>query len=199
MNFERWATPDQRKIWEILLKSARESIRSAAPCPILARDVDGNAIAAARRNAEAAGVVADITFEVADVAGLGRRGAGEVVLLRQRQRLREVGLAAVVTRPMASASNPPIPARMWSVFMPQWRVPLTPWPGGAPSVYRAIQHSRKCSTAVPPFRTGCTTARSKHDCSCLSCNYIPETNFHFDAPPVVDRSSTKRWKSFTLR
>jgi len=73
MNFERWATPDQRKIWEILLKSARESIRSAAPCPILARDVDGNAIAAARRNAEAAGVVADITFEVADVAGLGRR------------------------------------------------------------------------------------------------------------------------------
>jgi 23S rRNA G2445 N2-methylase RlmL len=55
-SFERWITPEQRRIWETLLKSARESILATAPCPILARDVDKTAIAAARKNAEAAGV-----------------------------------------------------------------------------------------------------------------------------------------------
>jgi len=69
-SFERWATPDQRKIWESLQRSARESIRATAPCPILARDVDQTAIAAARKNAEAAGVAPDISFEVADIASL---------------------------------------------------------------------------------------------------------------------------------
>ncbi len=68
--FERWATSDQRKIWESLRKGAREKILAAAPCPIRARDIDKDAVAAARRNAEAAGVLSDITFEVADVAGL---------------------------------------------------------------------------------------------------------------------------------
>ncbi len=72
-SFERWSTPEQRKIWETLLKSARDGMRASAPCPILARDVDKTAIAAARQNAEAAGVVADITFEVADVRSLAHR------------------------------------------------------------------------------------------------------------------------------
>jgi len=72
-SFERWTTPDQRRIWETLLKSARDSSLAKAPCPILARDIDPTAIAAASKNAEAAGVLSDITFEVADVAGLARR------------------------------------------------------------------------------------------------------------------------------
>jgi 23S rRNA G2445 N2-methylase RlmL len=72
-SFERWAAPEQRKIWEIIRKSAQESIRATAPCPILARDVDKVAIAAARKNAEAAGVAPDITFEVADIASLTQR------------------------------------------------------------------------------------------------------------------------------
>src|SRR5664279_5463864 len=59
--FERWATPEQGRIWESLRKGARESVRATAPCPILARDVDKLAIAAARKNAEAAGVSPDIT------------------------------------------------------------------------------------------------------------------------------------------
>jgi len=71
--FERWATPEQRRIWESLRKGARESVRATAPCPILARDVDKMAIAAALKNAEAAGVLPDITFEVADIASLARR------------------------------------------------------------------------------------------------------------------------------
>jgi putative N6-adenine-specific DNA methylase len=69
-SFERWTTPDQRRIWESLLKSARDAILAKAPCPILACDIDQTAIAAARRNAEAAGVLSDITFAVADVASL---------------------------------------------------------------------------------------------------------------------------------
>jgi putative N6-adenine-specific DNA methylase len=72
-SFERWAAPEQRKILEILRKDARASIRATAPCPILARDIDKVAIAAAQKNAEAAGVSPDITFEVADIASLMQR------------------------------------------------------------------------------------------------------------------------------
>jgi putative N6-adenine-specific DNA methylase len=71
--FERWATAEQRKIWETLVKAATEAIRPHAPCPILARDIDQAAIAAARRNAEAAAVLSDITFEVGDIAMLAPR------------------------------------------------------------------------------------------------------------------------------
>jgi putative N6-adenine-specific DNA methylase len=71
--FERWAGADQRKIWETLQRTAREQIRETAPCPIHASDIDKNAIAAAQRNAQAAGVASDITFEVADIADLVAR------------------------------------------------------------------------------------------------------------------------------
>jgi 23S rRNA G2445 N2-methylase RlmL len=42
--------------------------RDRAPAPILAADADPQAIAAARKNAQQAGVAADITFTVADVS-----------------------------------------------------------------------------------------------------------------------------------
>ena len=71
--FERWATADQRRIWDSLVKLAKENILPSAPCPIVARDIDKTAIAAARKNAEAAGVLSDLTFEVGDVAALGPR------------------------------------------------------------------------------------------------------------------------------
>jgi 23S rRNA G2445 N2-methylase RlmL len=72
--FERWATSEQRTIWQTLVNAATEVVLPRAPCPILARDIDPAAIAAARRNAEAAGVLADITFEVGDFAGFAPRG-----------------------------------------------------------------------------------------------------------------------------
>jgi putative N6-adenine-specific DNA methylase len=68
--FERWVTADQRRIWSSLVKAASETAQPRAPAPITARDIDPQAIAAARRNAEAAGVAGDITFEVGDVAKL---------------------------------------------------------------------------------------------------------------------------------
>jgi 23S rRNA G2445 N2-methylase RlmL len=71
MSFQRWATAEQRRVWEVLRKQAKESIAAQAPCPILARDIDEAAVAAARRNADAAGVAADIDFQVADVSNLG--------------------------------------------------------------------------------------------------------------------------------
>ena len=70
MSFERWATDGQKKIWEVLRKQAKESVLPKAPCPILACDLDKNAVLAARKNAEAAGVLADIDIRVADVADL---------------------------------------------------------------------------------------------------------------------------------
>ncbi|MBN2573547.1 MAG: RNA methyltransferase [Deltaproteobacteria bacterium] len=71
--FERWIGPEQRRIWDSLVKAARAGIRPNAPCPILARDKDKAAVAAARRNAEAAFVLADITFEVGDFTTLAPR------------------------------------------------------------------------------------------------------------------------------
>jgi len=70
MGFERWATAEQRKIWEVLRRQAEASILAKAPCPILARDIDKDAIAAVRKNAEAAGVLGDIDIRIADVVDL---------------------------------------------------------------------------------------------------------------------------------
>jgi 23S rRNA G2445 N2-methylase RlmL len=77
--FERWATQDQLRILESLKKVARDAILPKAPCPIVARDIDANSVAAARKNADAAGVLSDITFDVADVATLSpKESAGTI-------------------------------------------------------------------------------------------------------------------------
>ena len=68
--FERWTTAEQRRIWQSLVGSATAAILPKAPAPITVRDLDAAAIAAARRNAEAAGVATDIGFEVGDLASL---------------------------------------------------------------------------------------------------------------------------------
>lgn len=70
MSFERWATAEQRQIWAALRKQAEAGALAKAPCPILARDIDKEVVAAARKNAAAAGVLGDIDFGVADVADL---------------------------------------------------------------------------------------------------------------------------------
>jgi putative N6-adenine-specific DNA methylase len=70
MSFERWATAEQRRVWEVLRKQAKEAITAKAGCPIVARDIDQGAVAAARRNADAAGVAADIDFQLGDLADL---------------------------------------------------------------------------------------------------------------------------------
>jgi putative N6-adenine-specific DNA methylase len=69
--FQRWPrfTTGPDRIWESLKKTARQGALPAAPAPIIARDESADAVAAARRNAEAAGVVGDITFEVGDIGG----------------------------------------------------------------------------------------------------------------------------------
>jgi 23S rRNA G2445 N2-methylase RlmL len=71
MSFERWATAEQRRVWEVLRRQAKEGIAANAGWPIVARDIDKAAVAAARKNADAAGVAADIEFQLGDVADLG--------------------------------------------------------------------------------------------------------------------------------
>jgi putative N6-adenine-specific DNA methylase len=70
--FERWPqfAKGHDRIWESLKKIARQNALPAAPAPIMARDLNPDAIIAARRNAKEAGVAADITFEVGDIADL---------------------------------------------------------------------------------------------------------------------------------
>jgi 23S rRNA G2445 N2-methylase RlmL len=79
--FERWPRfkTGTDRIWESLKKTAREGALSAAPAVILARDLSPDAIVAARRNAKEAGVGADITFEVGDVADLKQPGPNGTV------------------------------------------------------------------------------------------------------------------------
>ena len=68
--FERWPSQTHAPDWQRLRAEAEAAALPRAPAPIIARDVDPAAVSAARRNAEAAGVTADLTFEAGDVRGL---------------------------------------------------------------------------------------------------------------------------------
>ena len=75
--FERWPTLDEptRAAWERTraeAESAAMAPRAPLP-PIVCAAVSSDALGAARRNASAAGVDEDLTFEVADAATLERR------------------------------------------------------------------------------------------------------------------------------
>jgi 23S rRNA G2445 N2-methylase RlmL len=72
--FERW--PDRQghlRRWEALKAQARATALPSAPAPIAGRDVSPEAISAARRNAEAAGVAGDIELAVAEVSAMEER------------------------------------------------------------------------------------------------------------------------------
>ncbi|MDZ4693813.1 MAG: THUMP domain-containing protein [Deltaproteobacteria bacterium] len=62
--FERWPSQEHIPLWKDLCEAARAEILPDCPAPIFASDQDGNAIAAARRNAQVAGVEKDIAFAV---------------------------------------------------------------------------------------------------------------------------------------
>jgi putative N6-adenine-specific DNA methylase len=111
--FERWPifTDEQRRAWRELGDEARARAAagraSPAPAAIVYADVAANALAAARRNAEAAGVAADIQFERADIASVGdltRRWTPGAVCTNPPygERLAERDLAALYRR-MAGA------------------------------------------------------------------------------------------------
>ena len=68
--FQRWPDQAHAPAWTQLCEQARSVQLPRAPAPILARDIDPEAIAAARRNAGAAGVAADITCAVAGISTL---------------------------------------------------------------------------------------------------------------------------------
>jgi len=68
--FERWpafARGAWERSWSRLVDQARGRVAPSAPALILCSDRFSSAIAAARQNAAAAGVAADLTFEIADV------------------------------------------------------------------------------------------------------------------------------------
>jgi putative N6-adenine-specific DNA methylase len=71
--FERWADQSHLPVFVRLKQAAHDVQLAKAPCPILARDVSTSAIESARRNAQAAGVADDVSFEVADIATLVSR------------------------------------------------------------------------------------------------------------------------------
>jgi len=75
---ERWAGHDAALLAEV--RRRRLSARRPAPAPIVARDSDPRAVAAARRNAEAAGVRDSVAFAVADARDLELPGRGAVVV-----------------------------------------------------------------------------------------------------------------------
>ena len=100
--FERWPafTDEHRRAWRELHAGARaheaESRAGAAPAPIVYADIAGDALTAARRNAAAAGVAADIEFvcrrrrrrDRADPALAERRGLHQPALRRALGRAR---------------------------------------------------------------------------------------------------------------
>jgi putative N6-adenine-specific DNA methylase len=73
--FERWPGRPGAADLARLRAEAKDAVLPRAPAPLLARDRDPRALEAARRNAAAAGVVADIRFETGDVRTLRLTGA----------------------------------------------------------------------------------------------------------------------------
>lgn len=67
--FHRWPKFDQ-KTWKAMLDDAREQELPAAPVPIAGSDRDAGAIAAAKANAERAGVASDVQFFVQPISAL---------------------------------------------------------------------------------------------------------------------------------
>lgn len=68
--FERWPDQSERRAWAALKAEAEDRILAAAPAPIVVRDIAADALRAARRNADAAGVAQDLRFEVGDAGDL---------------------------------------------------------------------------------------------------------------------------------
>jgi putative N6-adenine-specific DNA methylase len=78
--FERWPDTDGHlRRWEALKSVAARAGLPSAPAPIAARDHSPEAVAAARRNAEVAGVAADIEFAVAEIDELEPSAPGGIV------------------------------------------------------------------------------------------------------------------------
>ena len=75
--FQRW--PGYRgavqSAWDRLKEEARAAALPRAPAPIAGRDRSAGALTAARRNAAAAGVAADVAFEEGDARDLAPSGA----------------------------------------------------------------------------------------------------------------------------
>ncbi len=70
--FQRWPSyrGELQSKWDRMKEEARRAALPSAPAPILARDLFAKALDAARRNAAAAGVAADIRFEKGDARDL---------------------------------------------------------------------------------------------------------------------------------
>jgi putative N6-adenine-specific DNA methylase len=73
--FQRWPCyrGQVQSLWDQMKADAGGAILARAPAPILCRDVSEEALEAARRNAAAARVAADMTFELGDARKLERR------------------------------------------------------------------------------------------------------------------------------
>jgi 23S rRNA (guanine2445-N2)-methyltransferase len=75
--FQRWPAyrGGPQSSWDRMKAEARAAALPRAPAPIVARDLHPKALAAARRNATAAGVADDVTFEEGDARDLEPRFA----------------------------------------------------------------------------------------------------------------------------
>ena len=101
--FERWPAFDEglRAAWERLRSEAEAAaLRPRAPLPpIICADISSEALGAARRNASAAGVDDDLTFEQADATALERRFEAGTVCTN----------SALRRAPAAARSRGPLP------------------------------------------------------------------------------------------
>jgi putative N6-adenine-specific DNA methylase len=75
LGFQRWPCyrGAPQSAWDRMKEEARAGSLPRSPAPIVARDLSDKALAAARRNASAAGVAAGIAFEIGDARDLQPR------------------------------------------------------------------------------------------------------------------------------
>jgi putative N6-adenine-specific DNA methylase len=110
LGFQRWprfAAESSQRAWQRLVEAARAEALPAAPAPIVCADRFPDAVEAAHRNAIAAGVARDLTFEVGDVRAASPRWSTGNLVMNPPYGERLMGDAATPARRPAPVPRTP--------------------------------------------------------------------------------------------
>ena len=110
--FQRWPVAQgeaARKAWDRLIVAARAEVLPQAPAQIVCAERFPDAVQAARKNAAAAGVERDLTFDVADVRDLNPRWPRGNLVTNPPYGERLMGDAAAAASRSPAVAKPPRP------------------------------------------------------------------------------------------
>jgi putative N6-adenine-specific DNA methylase len=154
--FQRWPIAQGeivRRAWERLVANARADVLPRAPAPIVCAERFPAAVETARKNAAAAGVEADLTFEVADVREINPRWPAGNIVTNPPYGERLMGEGAPIAEEQPSRPQRPGRDTPSSTSQP-WPTRRAPSPGprraGAPTAASASGLAPARASGVAP-------------------------------------------------